>query len=132
MEPMKHIEEAIKKKLHATASAALHDRVLARVRHADEQSRETIPALHEPIIRRMIMKAPIVRLAIAAAVIAVVGLGILAFIGTGSKSGVVWAEVVRKVEASRGLIVRNTDSIPSSEDDYTITYTSPRYCRKDF
>jgi len=36
------------------------------------------------------------------------------------------------VGASRGLIVRGTDSIASSEDNYSITYTSPRYCRKDF
>jgi hypothetical protein len=30
------------------------------------------------------------------------------------------------------LIVRCTDLSPSSEDDYSITYTSPTYCRKDF
>jgi len=83
-------------------------------------------------IWRIIMKSPIVKLAAAAVIIALVVLGLFEFIGTENTSGVVWAEVVRKVEASRGLIFRCTDLSPSSEDDYSITYTSPTYCRKDF
>lgn len=78
------------------------------------------------------MKSRITKLAAAAVIIALVVLGLFEFIDTENTSGVVWAEVARKVEASRGLIVRCTDSIPSNEDDYSITYTSPRYCRKDF
>lgn len=76
------------------------------------------------------MKSSMARLAVGTVIITAVVLGLFEFVGT--DSGVVWAEVVRKVEASRGLIVRSTDSIPSSKDDYTITYTSPSYCRKDF
>lgn len=83
-------------------------------------------------IRRTIMKSPIVKLATAAVIIALVVLGLFEFIGTEKTSGVVWAEVVRKVGASRGLIVRSMDLSPASEDDYSIAYTSPRYCRKDF
>lgn len=52
------------------------------------------------------MKSPIVKLGIAAAIIALVGLGIVEFIGTGSNSGVVWAEVAQRVEASPGVIFR--------------------------
>ena len=78
------------------------------------------------------MKSPIVKLAAAAVIIVLVVLGLFEFIGTEKTSGVVWADVVRKVGASRGLIVRCSDSTASSEDDYSITYTSPTYCRKDF
>jgi hypothetical protein len=136
MEPMKNIEEIIRKKLDVTAGAALHDRVLARVRQADEHSAETIPAPHERIIRRMIMKGPVVKLAIAAAVIAVAGLGILAFISTGSKSGLVWAEVARNVEASPGVIwrLRGTGSRDPNDDwpnAYKINWRSPAVTRTD-
>ncbi len=78
------------------------------------------------------MKNPITKIAAAAVIIALFVMGLFEFIDTESTSGVVWAEVARKVEASRGLIVRCTDSIASNEDDYSITYTSPTYCRKDF
>jgi len=90
------------------------------------------PAVTQPKIRRTIMKSPITKLAAAAVIIALVVLGLFEFIGTESTSGVVWAEVARKVEASRGLIVRRKESIPPSEDDYSIIYNSPRHCRTDF
>jgi hypothetical protein len=83
-------------------------------------------------IWRIIMKSPIVKLAAAAVIIALIVMGLFEFIGTEDTSGIVWAEVVRKLETSRGLIFRCTDLSPSSEDDYSITYTSPTNCRKDF
>ena len=81
------------------------------------------------------MKSPIIKLAAAAVIIALVVLGLFEFISTESTSGVAWAEVVRKVEASRGSVVRcrGTSSFqPSDITNYSITYTSPRYSRKDF
>jgi len=86
------------------------------------------------LIRRTIMKNPITKLAVAAAVIiTVVALGLFEFIDTGSSSGVVWAEVARKVEASRGVIVRCTEttSFLSNEDDYSIKYFSRTHSRTD-
>jgi hypothetical protein len=80
---------------------------------------------------RIIMKSRIVKLS-TAVVIAVVVLGLFKFFGTDTGSGVVWADVVRKVGASRGLIFRCTNLNLSSGDDYSIAYTSPEYCRKDF
>lgn len=77
------------------------------------------------------MKSPITKLAAAAAVIAAVTLGLFEFIGTGSTSGVVWADVAKKVNASRGLIVRCVESISSNEGDYTIKYLSPTHSRSD-
>ena len=80
------------------------------------------------------MKSRIVKLA-AAVIIALVVLGLFEFIGTENSSGVVWANVVRKVEASQGSVVRcrETNSfLPSDPTDYSIAHTTPRYSRKDF
>jgi hypothetical protein len=80
------------------------------------------------------MKSPITKLAVAAAVIAVVVLGLFEFIGTGSTSGVVWAEVAKKVQASRGVIFRSRDTAPDSRDggpDYTMNYLYSAQLRLD-
>ncbi|MFH1882448.1 MAG: hypothetical protein ABIL62_07045, partial [Planctomycetota bacterium] len=76
-------------------------------------------------IRKMIMKSPITKLAAAAVIITVVALGLFEFIGTDDTSGVVWAEVAKKVQASRGAIFRSRDTAPDSRDggpDYTMNY----------
>ncbi len=81
------------------------------------------------------MKRPRVKLAVAAALIAVIGLGILEFIGTGSKSGVVWAEVARKVQASRGVTFRATERVvPDTYDqevDFSMQYYTSTQSRLD-
>ncbi|UCE47889.1 MAG: hypothetical protein JSW47_20110 [Phycisphaerales bacterium] len=85
------------------------------------------------------MKTNIIRLAAAATVIAVVVLGLFEFIETDGGSGVVWAEVARKVQASRGLVVRCTESFPSipeslsflNDSDYAIKYVCPTHSRSD-
>ena len=79
------------------------------------------------------MKSPITKLAAAAVIIALVVLGLFEFINTGNKSGVVWAEVARKVEASRGVIYRNiaTRSGRPAESDYSIVYLSDASSRHD-
>jgi len=84
-------------------------------------------------IRIMIMKSPITKLAAAAAVIAVVVLGLFEFIGTEGTSGVVWAEVARKVEASRGVIYRNRATRSGRPDraGYSIVYLSAAHSRTD-
>jgi hypothetical protein len=128
MKPLRSIEEAIRSKLNAAAGAALHDRVLARIRQAQSQSDEIPPALTELVARRMLMRSPILRLTGAAVVIAVVGLGIIEFVTTGTKSSVVWAEVAQKVQASRGLIYRERGE---TAGDYVITYLSPTQYRSD-
>jgi hypothetical protein len=132
MKPIRNVEAAIRNELHVTAGPALHDRVLARVRHAKEQS-ETTPALREPVIRRTIMRSPIMRLAVAAVVVAVIGLGIVEFVTTGTKSGVVWAEVAQKIQASRSLVVRCTEttSVAPNENGFSMKYFSPTHSRTD-
>lgn len=106
--------------------------VLQDLLHQFDETREKNPAGTQPNKGRTIMKSRITKSAIAAVVFGAVALGLFQFSGRGSSSAVVWADVARKVEASRGVIVRCTDSIPSEEHDYSITYTSPKYCRKEF
>ena len=131
MKPADNINEFFKKAAVST-NPKMDEAVLDKVLTAHEKAKNTRPALAEPALRRTIMKSPIAKLAAAAVIIAVVVLGLFELITTENKSGVVWADVAQKVQASRGLIVRCKESIPSNEDDYSITYTSPRYCRKDF
>ena len=83
------------------------------------------------------MRSPIVRLGIAAAIIAVVGLGIVEFISTGGKSGVVWAEVAKNVEASPGVIFRARDTGSRDPNDawpnaYRIFWRSAALDRADW
>ena len=131
MRPTENINNLIKK-LQLKASADLDRRVQDDISMALAESDKTKSVITQPNIRKTIMKNPITKLAAAAVIIALVVLGLFEFTGTDSTSGVVWADVVRKLEASRGLIVRCTDLSESSEDDYSIAYTSPRYCRRDF
>ena len=116
-----------------------HEAIFQEIQRAQDQLIETAPALSGFDLRRTIMKSPVTRLAAAAVVIAVVVLGLSEFIGTDSTSGVVWAEVARKVQASRGLIVRCTESFPSipeslsflNDSDYSIKYVCPTHSRTD-
>jgi len=111
----------------------MDERVLGDVLRALEESKQP-SALTWPNIRRTIMKSPITKLAAAAVIITVVALGLFEFIGTGSTSGVVWAEVAKKVQASRGVIFRSRDVAPDSRDggpDYTMNYLSITQSRLD-
>jgi len=134
---MKSIEDVKKffKNAAISTNPKIDETVLNKVLIAHEKTKNKKSAAIEPNIRRTIMKSPIAKLATAAVVIALVVLGLFESIKTENSSGVVWAEVARKVEASRGSIVhcRGISSVqPSDETDYSITYTSPRYSRKDF
>ncbi len=133
MKSIKDVKKLFKNAAIGTNSN-MDENVLNKVLMAHEKTMNTKSAEIEPKIRRIIMKSPITKLAVAATVIAVVVLGLSEFIDTGSTSGVVWAEVARKVEASRGSVVRckEISSLQTSDEtDYSITYTSPRYSRKD-
>jgi len=82
------------------------------------------------------MKSPITKLSAAAVVIAVIVLGLFEILPTDSTSGVVWAEVIKKVEASRGVIfrARNTGSRDPNDDwpnGYTIFWRSAAVSRMD-
>ncbi|HIJ67861.1 MAG TPA: hypothetical protein HPP51_06200 [Planctomycetes bacterium] len=131
MKPADEIENVVKK-MSFKAGPEMDKDLWAETSKARNEFHKTILAISQHNIGRTIMKSPIVKLAAAAVIIVLVVLGLFEFIGTENTSGVVWADVVQKVGASRGLIVRCTDLSPTSGDDYSITYTSPTYCRKDF
>lgn len=134
MEPIEDIEATIKKKLHAKADATLHDRMLARVQRAYQHDEQTTLALCEPAARRSIMKNSITKLAIAAAIIVAVVLGLPEFIGGDGGSGVVWAEVAERLEASEGVIYRVTlshSTLGDNAPDYSMSYLSATRSRQD-
>ncbi len=130
---MKSIEDVKRffKNAAISTNPNMDETVLNKVLIAHEKTKNTKSAAIEPNIRRTIMKSPIIKLAAAAVIIALVVLGLFEFIDTENKSGVVWAEVARKVEASRGSVVRCTETILSNEGDYSIKYFSPTHSRTD-
>ncbi len=80
------------------------------------------------------MRSPFIRLAAAAMIVGAVVLGLFEFRGTGGRSGVAWAEVAQKVQASRGVVFRSrqTDSPPrGTEPDYVMEYLSRPQSRYD-
>jgi len=137
MRPRKDVEQIIRTKLNLVFDAPRRDELLARALHEQEQSWKTEPARAEPVIRRMIMNSPIVKLGIAAVIIAVLGIGIVEFLGTGGTSGVVWAEVAKNVEASPSVIfrARGTGSRDPNDDwpnAYRIFWRSAALDRADW
>ena len=108
-----------------------HEAIFEKIQDAQDQSKIIAPALSGCNLRSNIMKNRITKLAAAAVIIALIVLGLFEFTGTENTSGVVWAEVVRKVEASRGNIVRCGESFQSNETDYTMKYFSPTHSRSD-
>jgi len=140
MKSAENIEDSIRNPdLGIDTNAEMDQVILSELLEAQQKSKKTRSAAIEPNIRRTILKIRIIKLAAAAVVIAVVVLGLFEFIETENTSGVVWAEVARKVEASRGLVVRCTESFPSipeslsflNDSDYSIKYVCPTHSRTD-
>jgi hypothetical protein len=123
MKPEDRLEDIVRKGLDAHASDGTYARMRDIVLAAQEASRKTKP----PIARRLIMSKPIVRFAVAAVIVAAVILGLFEFLGAGSKSGVVWAEVARKVQASRGVVFRNTEHIVPDAYNQAVDFSMNRY-----
>ena len=120
------IEQKVRDLRHPV-DARTHDRILGALLVAQQQQCKPQSAAIRPNIGRTIMKSAITKLAAAAVVVIAVTLGSFEFIGGGSTSGVVWAEVARKVQASRGTIFRSTGDRPI----YTIHYHSDTQYRND-
>ena len=82
------------------------------------------------------MKSPITKLAMAAVIILGI-LGLFEFIDTEDKSGVVWAEVAKNVEASSGVIfrIRKTGSGDPNDqwpNGYTVMQRNAALSRTDW
>jgi outer membrane lipoprotein-sorting protein len=133
MKPADNINEFFKNAAIST-NPKMDETVLDKVLIAHEKAKNTRPALAEPALRRTIMRSPITKLAAAAAVIAAVVLGLFEFVGTESNSGVLWAQVVEKVEASRGVIFRSRGTTLDPRDGgpgHTMNYLSSTHSRLD-
>jgi hypothetical protein len=131
------LEDIVNRHLDVRASDETYARMRDIVLDAHESSRETESATTLSVARRMIMKNSIVKLGIAAAIIAVLGIGIVEFLGSGGTSGVVWAEVAKNVEASPSVIfrARGTGSRDPNSDwpnGYTIFWRSATLDRADW
>jgi hypothetical protein len=85
MRSRKATEETIRTKLNFIVDPPQRDQLLARATREQEQSWKTEPAPNEPVIRRMIMKSSMTKLATAAAILVAVMLGM--YIVTGSFDG---------------------------------------------
>ena len=137
LEVVKGLHERLVTNGKVLAQTDLENGVMSRIVREQSVRLKTTSKISKAIrIRRILMKNPIVKLAVAAAVIAVVVLAIFEFISTGSKSSVVWAEVARKVQASRGVIFRSRETGEnkpdgSAEGRYGMLYVSPTHMRWD-
>lgn len=113
----------------AKADKAVLDLLLT----ASGKTTDGAPARAWPSTRSTIMRSPFVRLASAAIIIGAVVLGLFEFRSTGIKSGVVWAQVAQKVQASRGVTLRCTETTSFEPDDggYSLKYFCPTNSRTD-
>ena len=140
MRPADNLNDLIKK-LNLKASADLdkrvHNDISMALAESDKHALSEVEGIQsvvtQPNIGRTIMKSRIIKLAAAAVIIALVVLGLFEFIGTDKTSGVVWADVARKIGASRGVIYRSRASRSGQpvESEYSIVYLSDTRSRHD-
>jgi hypothetical protein len=97
-------EEKIKRlfaKSDVTVNSKIDDRIICNAFTALEESKKTKSVSTEPNIWRIIMKNRITKLAAAAAIIVIVVVG-MHYLGVSPDgAGVVWADVLRNMEASQ-------------------------------
>jgi len=110
-----------------------HETIFEKIQSAQNPSITKTPVSCRFNKRRTIMKSHIIKLAAASVIIALVVLGLFELTGTESTSGLVWAEVAQKVEASRGVIYRNRATVSGrpADSDYSIVYLSDSKSRHD-
>ncbi len=114
------------------ADNAVLDTVLAAQKKGIDQA----SAASAPSLRSIVMRSPLTKLTVAAVIVALVALGLVEFLETGSTSGVVWAEVAKNVQASSSVIfrARHTGSRDPNDDwpnGHTIFWRSATVSRMD-
>lgn len=132
MRPAEDIRQMIHRWNDKT-SAQMDEQVLGDMGRALEQSQRQA-ARGGPHIRGLTMRNPIAKLAVAAAIIAAVVLGLFEFSGSDGGSGVVWAEVAERLEASQRVSYRITlthSTLGDSAPDYSMSYLSATRSRQD-
>jgi hypothetical protein len=130
MKPANDIRQLFRKAA-ATTHPATDGTVFEKVLAAHDASTPNNAIPKRSHIRSTIMRSPLTKLGIAAAAVVAVLLGISRF--GGSPAGVAWGQVAQKMEASRGVIVRctETSSVSLGDEDYAIKYLTPTHSRTD-
>jgi hypothetical protein len=127
MKPENDIQEFFRNAA-ADTEPAMDEKVLARVLAAHETTHSNDPVPNRSNVRSTIMRSPITRFAIAAAIIVAVVLGLFELIGSGGTSGVAWAEVAERISASRGVIFRATEHRVPDTYEQGVDFSTSRYC----
>ena len=135
MRPADEIKNVVQK-MSFKAGPEMDKDLWAETSKARDEFQKATLALSQHNIGRVIMRSPITKLAAAAVIIAVVVLGLFEFIDTENKSGVLWAQVAKNVEASQGVIFRTRDIGSRDPNDdwphaFQIRWRSPAVTRKD-
>jgi hypothetical protein len=121
------LQDIVRKDLDVRASDGAYDRMRDIVLGAHGPARTTESAATLIPTRRTIMRNPITKLAVAAALLAAIGLGASIFISTGSHSGVVWAKVADRVDASRGFIYQSRQTHRQADMDRSMEFRMINY-----
>ncbi len=111
MRPAEDIEKLIKK-LRYKAGARTHEKVLGNVLQALDEHERQKSGVTKPEIWRMIMSNKITKLAVAAATIIAVLIGLHYFAGSVSVTTSAYAEIAQRLQNARTLL-------------YTVTTTTP-------
>lgn len=119
-------EDVIRKDLDVRASDRTYNCMREIVLGAHEQSEQRPSAERLTIARRLTMGKPIIRFALAVVVIAAIALGVFEFLGSGSKSGVAWGDVVKKLEHIQTFRYRERNVETSSARSEGFTFISER------
>jgi outer membrane lipoprotein-sorting protein len=104
--------------------------VLRLLLTAHQETTVKTPAGAWPDIRNIVMRSPMMKLGIAAGVIAVAGIGMIEFVSSGHKSGVAWAEVLEKTEQTSAVAFDRT--IEVNEPAGKLVLRSKVYMARDY
>jgi outer membrane lipoprotein-sorting protein len=111
MRPAENIEKLIKK-LRYKAGAETHEKILGNVLEALDEHERQKSGVPKPEIWRTIMSNKITKLAVAAAIVIVVLIGLHYFAGPVSVTTSAYAEIAQRLQNARTLL-------------YTVTTTTP-------
>ena len=112
------LADIIKKDLDVRASNGTYERMRSMILGTPEHTEQTVPANPLIRIRRRLMKNPIAKLAVAAAVVAAILIGLALFSNSGS--GVVWAEVLEKTEQISAVVYDMTAEIDETQQQLVL------------
>ncbi len=121
------LKDIVKKDLDVRASDGTYARMRDIVLGAHGPARTTESAATLILKGRTIMRNPMAKLAVAAAILVALGLGVWAFISTGHHSSVVWAQVADRVSSNGGFVYRTRTIQKQASWDQPLEWTTMTY-----